>query len=61
MNDFIVALGLVFVIEGLAYALFPGFLRRMSAALFQQSDEGIRLTGVLAALFGIFIVWLIRG
>lgn len=61
MNDLIVGLGLVLVIEGAAYALFPATFRKLSAAMFQQSDSSLRQMGLIAAVIGFFIVWLVRG
>jgi uncharacterized protein YjeT (DUF2065 family) len=60
MNEFFQALALVFVIEGLAYALFPGLLKRMLARLFTMPDDLLRATGLLAAAAGVVAVWLIR-
>ncbi|MFT3987055.1 DUF2065 domain-containing protein [Aestuariivirga sp.] len=57
---FIMALGLVFVIEGLLYALVPGKLRGMLVQLQQASDEQLRMGGAAAIAVGVFIVWLVR-
>jgi uncharacterized protein len=54
------SLGLVFVIEGLTYALVPGQLKRMMAGLLMLSDEQMRLAGAAALAFGVLIVWIAR-
>jgi uncharacterized protein YjeT (DUF2065 family) len=61
MIDFLVALGLVFVIEGLLLAAFPGGARRTMASVMELPDGTLRIAGILAAVAGIVFVWLIRG
>ena len=61
MSDFLVAIGLFLVIEGLVYALAPTFVRRMAEALPQVSDQQMRTFGLIAVLFGVFVVWIVRG
>jgi len=59
--EIIVAVGLVFVIEGLIWALAPGLFRRL-ALLASDTPEGqLRLSGIIAIATGVFIVWLVRG
>jgi hypothetical protein len=59
--EFLMALGLVFVIEGLLYALLPGQLKRMLQTMQELSDDQLRMGGVSAIAFGVMIVWLVRG
>ena len=61
MSDFLVALGLFLVIEGLVYALAPSFVRRMAEQLPLVSDRQMRTFGLVAVIVGVFVVWLIRG
>ena len=61
MNDLIVAIGLVFVIEGLIYALFPGAMKSMVLEVAKLPEKNMRRFGVIALCLGVFIVWLIRG
>ncbi|MSO75349.1 MAG: DUF2065 domain-containing protein [Alphaproteobacteria bacterium] len=60
MSDFVTALGLVLVIEGILYALFPEGMRRMVADLLARPAETLRVGGLLAAALGLTLVWLIR-
>ena len=60
MGDFITALGLVFVIEGLVYAFVPGHLKAVSALVQSTSDDRLRLGGLIATAFGVALVWLAR-
>lgn len=59
-SDLGVALGLVLVIEGIIWAVSPGGMRRALAALMSQSDDAIRLSGVVAAVIGLVIVLIVR-
>jgi uncharacterized protein YjeT (DUF2065 family) len=60
-EEFIIAFGLVFVIEGLIWAIFPNLFQKL-AVLASDTPEGqLRLSGVMAIAFGVFIVWLVRG
>jgi uncharacterized protein len=61
MSDFIVALGLVFVIEGLVFAAFPGAAKRAVAAVIDTPEKVLRAVGLISALVGLLIVWLVRG
>lgn len=60
MSDLIVALGLVLVIEGILYALFPDAMRRMMAQVLEMPPSVIRGAGLTAAAVGLGLVWLIR-
>lgn len=60
MSNFITALGLVFVIEGLLYAFVPGHLKAVIALMQSTSDDALRLGGLIAAAFGVGLVWLAK-
>jgi uncharacterized protein len=61
MYDFLVALGLVFVIEGLIFAAFPEKAKRAVTAVLETPDAVLRAVGLASALVGVLLVWLIRG
>jgi uncharacterized protein len=61
MTDFLAALGLVFVIEGLIFAAFPEAAKRAVAVMTQTPDQGLRLVGLFSAVLGLVILWLVRG
>ena len=61
MAEFLMALGLVLVIEGLLYALVPGQLKAMMLSFQKLSDDQLRIGGVTAVAMGVIIVWLVRG
>ena len=61
MSDFIAALGLVFVLEGLLFAAFPDFAKRAMESVMQASDSSLRIVGLVSAILGIALIWIIRG
>ena len=61
MLDFVVALGLVFVIEGLLFAAFPAVTKRAMAHVLETPDGALRLVGICSAVIGIALIWLVRG
>jgi len=61
MSDFLVALGLVFVIEGLCFAAFPHAAKRAVTAVLETPDAILRMIGLASALVGLALVWAIRG
>lgn len=61
MADFIVALGLVFVIEGLIFAVSPGAAKRAMAHVLETPDGPLRVVGILSAVLGVVLVWFVRG
>ena len=61
MTDLFVALGLVFVLEGALYALFPGPMQRFMREALTLPPSTLRTFGLVGAFVGAFIVWLMRG
>ena len=61
MWDFIVALGLVLVIEGLIFAVNPAAAKNAMAHVVQTADGPLRIVGIVAAIIGVVVVWFVRG
>jgi uncharacterized protein YjeT (DUF2065 family) len=61
MSDLVVAIGLVLVIEGLLWSLFPGLGRKLLEATAGVSEASLRFAGALAVAIGVAVVWLARG
>jgi uncharacterized protein YjeT (DUF2065 family) len=61
MQDLILAIALICVIEGGLYALFPDGMKRAMATVQTVSSGTLRQFGLGFAIFGVFVVWLIRG
>ena len=52
------ALGLVLIVEGLAYALAPSLVERLLETLRSLPEAALRQVGALAVVFGLICVWL---
>ena len=52
------ALGLVLIVEGLAYALAPSFIERMLQVLSEIPMQARRSFGVLGIVLGLILLWL---
>jgi uncharacterized protein YjeT (DUF2065 family) len=61
MKDFLAALGLFFAIEGILLAAFPGAAKRTMATVLNSPDGLLRITGIVSALVGVIVIWLVRG
>ena len=61
MSDFLTAVGLVFAIEGLVYAIAPAALKQMMAVAIETPESTLRTFGIVALAFGVGLVWMIRG
>ncbi|MEA2872641.1 MAG: uncharacterized protein QOH67_2617 [Hyphomicrobiales bacterium] len=61
MADFIVALGLVFVIEGLIFAVSPASAKNAMAHVMETADGPLRVVGIVSAVLGVILVWFVRG
>jgi uncharacterized protein YjeT (DUF2065 family) len=61
MPEFIVAIGLVLVIEGLLFAAFPRAAKRLAASAIESPESSLRVAGIASAVLGIIVIWLMRG
>ena len=60
MSTFIIALGLVAVIEGLVLALAPSRFEELVRVLAAMSLENRRLLGLLFVAIGAVIIWAVQ-
>ncbi|MDW3222907.1 MAG: DUF2065 domain-containing protein [Paracoccaceae bacterium] len=58
MSTLLLALGLVMIVEGLAYALAPSLIERMLEALRALPEAAVRQVGLLIVVSGLIVVWL---
>jgi uncharacterized protein len=61
MQDFLVAIGLVLAIEGLIFAALPGTAKRLAATALETPEASLRIAGIVSALLGVLMIWLVRG
>jgi uncharacterized protein YjeT (DUF2065 family) len=64
MSDFashlLTAFALVFVIEGLLYAVFPKHIQNIMRLAAHLPQEKFRYYGAAMAAFGVMLVWLLQ-
>jgi len=61
MSDFLAALGLVLVLEGLLFAAFPETAKRAMMQALETPDATLRTVGIASAIIGVAALWLVRG
>lgn len=61
MSDFLAAIGLVLVVEGLVYGGFPALAKRLAAEVLATPENVLRTLGLASIAVGVGIVWLVRG
>lgn len=59
-TELTVALGLMLVIEGLLYALFPDVMRRAMAQMLAMPVGQIRMAALFSVALGVGLVWLVK-
>ncbi len=59
MIQLLVAFGLVFVIEGLFFAVFPGPARRSAVAILETPEQVLRVVGLISAAVGVGVIWIV--
>ena len=60
MNELVIAFGLFLFIEGIIYALFPAKMKSMLKKLELVEDSHLRLGGLIFAVIGFVIIYLIK-
>ena len=60
MNELVIAFGLFLFIEGILYALFPAKMKSMLKKLELVKDSQLRSGGLIFAIIGFVIVYLIK-
>ena len=61
MSDFLAALGLVLVLEGVFYGGMPAFAKRLAEEVTAMPENVLRAGGFAAMVIGVGIIWLVRG
>ncbi len=61
MSDFMAAIGLVLVVEGLVYGGFPGLAKRLATEVLATPENVLRTLGLVSIAAGVGVVWLVRG
>ncbi|MFP6754962.1 MAG: DUF2065 domain-containing protein [Alphaproteobacteria bacterium] len=59
--DIITVFALVLVFEGVVYTLFPSLMKNFMGRMMDMPTSLLRNSGLVAAVAGVLLVWLIRG
>ncbi len=58
MMQFILgSLGLLLIIEGLLYALFPNRMKNMIRSMLEMNNDTLKWGGLASAILGFLMVW----
>ena len=60
LGTLITAFGLFLIIEGLLYAIFPNTMKSMIGKMLNSSNETLKWTGIISAVIGLIIIWLVK-
>jgi uncharacterized protein YjeT (DUF2065 family) len=60
METILLLTGLILVVEGMPYFAFPSLVKKWIAQVLELSDALLRVLGLVAMLFGLFLVYLAR-
>jgi uncharacterized protein YjeT (DUF2065 family) len=60
-GDFVTAIGLAFVVEGLMFLAFPDPVRRMMSSVAASPSQQLRVAGIVSAVIGLTLLWVVRG
>jgi hypothetical protein len=58
--DFLIGVGILFVLEGILFAASPGFMRRAMKSAMEMPDNILRAVGIASAVVGLIVIWLVR-
>ncbi|HLI98966.1 MAG TPA: DUF2065 domain-containing protein [Bradyrhizobium sp.] len=58
--DFLIGVGILFVIEGLIFAAVPAWIRRAMQSALVTPDAVLRAVGIGSAVAGLILIWVVR-
>ncbi len=58
--DFLIGLGIVFVLEGILLAAAPDLTRRAMKSALASPEHVLRMIGIGSAVVGLILIWLVR-
>jgi uncharacterized protein len=59
-GDFLIGIGILFVLEGILFAASPAFMRRAMKSAMATPDNIMRAVGIGSAIVGLILIWLVR-
>ena len=60
MNEFIIAIGLLFFIEGLLLAILPSRIKNMLEVIKNTPENKLRSFGLFFLIIGFLIIWYVK-
>ena len=60
MKEFIIAIGLLFLIEGLFFAIFPSKIKNILDMIKNIPEHKLRLIGLIFLIIGFLIIWYVK-
>jgi uncharacterized protein YjeT (DUF2065 family) len=60
VSEFIIAIGLVFFVEGLFLAIFPSRIKSILELIKNTPENKLRLLGIFFLIIGFLIIWYIK-
>jgi uncharacterized protein YjeT (DUF2065 family) len=60
VNEFIIAIGLLFFIEGFFLAIFPSRIKNMLDVIKKTPENKLRTFGLFFLIIGFVIIWYIK-
>ena len=60
MNELIIAVGLIFFVEGLFLAIFPSRIKNILELVKNTPKNKLRLLGIVFLIIGFLIIWYIK-
>ena len=58
--DFLIGFGILLVLEGLLFAAVPAWMRRAMKSALASPDNLLRIVGLVSAVAGLILIWLVR-
>ncbi|MBR0784099.1 DUF2065 domain-containing protein [Bradyrhizobium iriomotense] len=58
--DFLIGLGILFVLEGLMFAASPNWMRKAMKSAMSTPDHVLRAVGIGSAVVGLILIWVMR-
>ena len=58
--DFLIGLGILFMLEGILFAAAPDWTRRAMKSALAAPEHVPRMVGIASAIAGLILIWLVR-
>jgi len=60
VSEFIIAIGLIFFVEGLFLAIFPSRIKSILELIKNTPENKLRFLGIVFLIIGFLIIWYIK-